>query len=422
MIPSLLMIALLTVTDPVGGPAGAATLTAPTSAMYRNLAPFDIREIAVLDEEQLELRLEMGAWSNPLGLENGFSHPIIEIYIGGGEHGSSELLPGSGLVLPDGETWTVALQLTGDHARGWFVDETGVAEFTPSLQLLDDHLYVMTEQPRIEAPRLAALSGLYSPFHQTGWRPLETAESPWAFSSEEQQFPVVDVLALNQEAQAAALAGGVLPVTEVNLIENPNTVWFALMAAGIAVAGVGLIMRGIGGRPVAAEYADDEEATEADPEKLAAERTAARLAAVMAADSEEESRRLAAETAGAEDDAGVDVVEAAEPEEDPMAEAEPEDDRPAEAAPVTDAVFEEEEDDDIEPPRIGLFRGQTVDGDNEPALPDFAAVDFGDFEDEDGNRVTPPAVPLNPKVDDADDPAAEEERRRKEETDDGSDY
>ena len=394
MIPSLLMIALLTVTDPVGGPAGAATLTAPTSAMYRNLAPFDIREIAVLDEDTLELQLEMGAWSNPLALKNGFSHPIIEVYVGGGEYGSTELLPGSGMILPDGESWTVALQLTGDHARGWFVDATGINEFEPTLQLLDDQLFIMTGQPRIETPRLAALSGLYSPFHQSGWRPLEVTESAWAFSSEEQQVPVVDVLALNQEAQEAALAGGVLPVTEVNLIENPNTVWFALMAAGIAVAGVGLIMRGIGGRPaevpvmVEAEQGDGE----LTAEEAAAERTAARLAAVMAADSEEDARRAAAETTPGAD---------AEPvEADGLVDSD------QQAAVVTEVALEveadsletgetvDEDDDDIEPPRIGLFRGQS-DGEFETALPDFADVDFGEFEDEDGNRLASNAVPAD---------------------------
>lgn len=389
MIPSLVMLALLTVTDPVGGPAGASTLTAPTSAMYRNLAPFDIREIAVLDEETLELRIEMAGWSNPLGLENGFSHPIIEVYVGGGEYGSSELLPGSGMVLPDGETWTVALQLTGDHARGWFVDDGGVNEFTPSLQLLDDRLYVMTELDRIGTPRLAAISGLYSPFHQTGWRPLETTENAWAFSSDEQQFPVVDVLALGQEAQAAALSGGVLPVTEVNVIENPNTLWFALMAAGIAVAGVGLIMRGVGSRPadVANAAEPDDEPSGDQVEALAAERTAARLAAVMAADSEEESRR---EAAAAETLDSEEVL----PEEDGAVavSAESDDDSEDDVHELDEPDAEEdlEDDDDaMEPPRIGLFRGQDDTEQLDTALPDFADVDFGEFEDAEGQRITP---------------------------------
>ena len=404
MISSLLMIALLTVTDPVGGPAGAGTLTAPTSAMYRNLAPFDIREIAVLDEEHLELRLEMGAWSNPLALENGFSHPIIEIYIGGGEHGNSDLLPGSGMLLPDGESWTVAFQLTGDRARGWFVDASGVNEFEPSLQLLDDHLYVITEQPRIETPRLAAVSGLYSPFHQSGWRPLETAESAWAFSSAEQQFPVVDVLALNQEAQAAALSGGVLPVTEVNLIENPNTVWFALMAAGIAVAGAGLIIRGIGSRPAAVPGTDD-----TVPEDEAAERTAARLAAVMAADSEEESRREAAEAPELEEEPGEDELSQADGV--PVA-ADFDEEETADVIEVADDVDTgeavDDDEDDIGPPRIGLFRGQADGEQYETALPDFADVDFGEFTDADGNRITPEAVSVEPE-EPAEPAAAEDE-------------
>lgn len=244
MLTAFAFLALLTVTDPSVGPAAADSLTAPTSALYRNLAPFDLQEVTVLDSEKLELSLRLGSYANPLGLANGFSHPIIEIYIGGGAVGAVELLPGSGMVLPDGESWTYAFQLTGDHVRGFRAEPAGVVGFTPELQLLDDQLYITTSEPPIEEPRLAAITGLYSPFHDDGWRPLSAVESPWAFSSTEQRLPVVDVLALTEEAQQSALSGGVLPVTEVNTIPNPNTIWFALMAAGIGLAGVGLIMRG----------------------------------------------------------------------------------------------------------------------------------------------------------------------------------
>lgn len=420
MIPSLLMLALLTVTDPVNGPAGADTLTAPTSAMYRNLAPFDIQEVAILDEETLELRLSMGSWSNPLGLENGFSHPIIEIYVGGGESGSAELLPGSGMVLPDGETWTVALQLTGDRARGWHASSSGVDEFEPVLQFVDDHLYVLTGLDRIEEPRLAAISGLYSPFHQSGWRPVEATESAWAFSGPAQQFPVVDVLALNQEAQSAALTGGVLPVTEVNLIENPNTVWFALMAAGIAVAGVGLVLRGFGAPAAARPAAEpDDELTEdgaeigIEPEvggESETEPAAARLSAVLAADSEEQARRDAAVAVG--DDSGDDSADDSDSaggaaDDDAGAAGDAADDDAGAAVDAGDEsgtsdtvepVFEEEEEDDTAvEARVALFRG--ADQDEEPddlALPEFGGVDFSEVDGPDSPDAAGQEIPDQP--------------------------
>lgn len=355
MIPLFLSLALLTVTDPAPGPTGASVLTAPSSAMYRNLAPFDLREVSVLDTETLELRIELGAWANPLGLDNGFSHPIIEVYIGSAEPGLTELLPGSGMRLPDGESWTVALQLTGDYARGWFVSGQEQVPFEPELQLIDDHLFVMTGLPRIENPRVAAMTGLYSPFHESGWRPLESGPSPWAFSAEDRIFPVVDVLALDQEAQLAALSGGILPVTEVNTIENPNTVWFALMAGGIALAGIGLVLRGLSRTPAASAPVPAAEAAEPEEEAVA-ERTAARLSALVAAD-----RQTVPEPA----DEDVTTAVIAEPE--------------AEA-----------DDDEVAAPRVGVFRGQAaVPAAEEPSeaasepdlpLPELASVDFGEFE------------------------------------------
>lgn len=356
MIPLFLSLALLTVTDPAPGPTGASVLTAPSSAMYRNLAPFDLREVSVLDSDTLELRLELGAWANPLGLDNGFSHPIIEIYLGSAEPGLTGLLPGSGMRLPDGESWTVALQLTGDYARGWFVSGQEQVPFEPELQLIDDHLFVMTGLPRIENPRVAAMTGLYSPFHETGWRPLESDLSPWAFSSAEQVFPVVDVLALDVDAQLTALSGGILPVTEVNTIENPNTVWFALMAGGIALAGIGLVLRGLSGTPAAETGTAARETAEEPHEEDVAERTAARLSALVASDRG---------TAPAAEPAAEETVAELESEDGP-------------------------DDEEIAAPRVGVFRGHGDVVAAEPAdeagtgpdlpLPELASVDFGEFE------------------------------------------
>src|SRR5690554_6600817 len=71
MISSLLMLALLTVTDPAVGPSAAELLDPPSSALYRNLAVFDLQEVSVLESERLELRLQLGSYANPLDLVNG---------------------------------------------------------------------------------------------------------------------------------------------------------------------------------------------------------------------------------------------------------------------------------------------------------------------------------------------------------------
>src|SRR5699024_624490 len=87
------------------------------------------------------------------------------------------------------------------------------------------------------------LTGLYSPFHADGWRPLSDSPGPWAFSGEGQLVPVVDVLGLEEDDQRAALQSGILPVPAFSTVTDPDTVWFVLMAAGVGLAGAGLIMR-----------------------------------------------------------------------------------------------------------------------------------------------------------------------------------
>jgi hypothetical protein len=249
MINSLFILALLTVVDPASGPAGVGDLTPPTAAVYRNLSVFDLQEIMVLKGTTVQLEVKLGSFSNPYNLPLGFSHPVVDIYLGGGEHGTAELLPGHGMRLPEGELWSVAFRLTGDNARGYRVLPGGeVEEFTPEVTLAADRLSIGTDIPVIDRPRLAALVGLYDPFQETGWRPLANQPNAWAFSAAEQVFPVLDILAIDEAAQTAALASGILPVTEASSPVESKTLWLLLMASGIGVAGTGLLLRSRTGR------------------------------------------------------------------------------------------------------------------------------------------------------------------------------
>lgn len=286
MIKLFLTLAALTISDPVPGPAGAAGLIPPSDVNYRSLAPFDLTDISLLEGSQIGIALQMASWANPFGLENGFSHPVIEVYIGGGEFGSPELLPGSGMRLSEGEEWSVALRLTGDRAWGYEVTATGMREFEPALEMADGWLYVSTDAAAPENPGIAAMTGLYSPFHVTGWRPLADEPSPWAFSSDSLVLPVVDVLALTEEAQLAALSTGVLPVTQVSTVPRSNTIWLALMAVGIALAGAGLLWRNAAGRQKVRESAAAA-AVQAETEgELPAREAAALTASLVSADRE----------------------------------------------------------------------------------------------------------------------------------------
>lgn len=383
MISRLVIAALLTITDPSPAPAASEMLVAPTSAMYRSLAPFALREISLLDSEFFELRIRLGSYANPLGLENGFSHPVIEVYAGGGEFGRAELLPGSGMRLPDGETWSVALHLTGDTALGFVATADGVREFTPELSLDGEYLYVRTDLPTVEDPGIAALTGLYSPFHADGWRPLGSSPGPWAFYAENQALPVVDVLALEEEVQKAALESGILPVTAFSTVTDPDTVWFVLMAAGVALAGAGLILRAFSrsAEPLPADPEDDVQvedvsAAAAHSKGDAAEADEAEAETGEAAETEEAEEPAAVRDEATAAAAPVALVAAASLDEDSgespagqiFADAdEPDADEPGAGGPPAPAAGADAD-----------GAGETDDETDEP-LPEFAGVDFGEF-------------------------------------------
>ena len=395
MIAKLAMLALLTITDPSSAPAGADTLTAPTSALYRSLAPFALREVSILEEEQLALRIRLGSYANPLELENGFSHPVVEVYVGGGEDGHAELLPGLGMRLPDGETWNVAFRLTGDEALGFAAGPDGMREFEPELVLDGDYLYVYTDLPGIEDPAVAALTGLYSPFHADGWRPLSDSPGPWAFSGEGQLVPVVDVLGLEEDDQRAALQSGILPVTAFSTVTDPDTVWFVLMAAGVGLAGAGLIMRAFSAsaRPAAEAQAA------AGTEDEAADDTEGAAATAPDSDSEVD----------AEEEAEADIEAA--PETEAATEPDSETEFEVDALPLPAAEDEAEETD---VPRLDPEEQELL---PEPEPEDAASEDgFGDWlgglggfdDDDDVDDDTAVSVAEN-VTDVAADPGADEQ-------------
>src|SRR5690606_11212790 len=87
-----------------------------------------------------------------------------------------------------------------------------------------------------------ALAGVHDPFNPTGWRPLATTPSPWAFSGGEQVVPVIDLIAPDQETQDAALKSGILPLPAV-AAGDAGLLWLLLMALGLVVATTGLVLR-----------------------------------------------------------------------------------------------------------------------------------------------------------------------------------
>lgn len=237
--------------------ADEARLTPPTATLYADPAWYDVVDAAVVEgSDPIRLRVELGAIDPSGGLPLGITQPIVEVYVDGGPGGASDLLPGSGMRMPDGDGWNVAVRITGDGAWGWFAGEEGevdlarpvVLEATASGRTVE----IQTPFAATSDARLYAITGVYDPFRPDGWRQTTRAPSPWAFSSPEWSLPVVDVFPADPATAARAVAEGVLPRRAGSGVDVGVTLWIALMLSGLAVAIVGLWWRRRGPAPATA--------------------------------------------------------------------------------------------------------------------------------------------------------------------------
>lgn len=232
-----------------GDAFGDGSLRPPTGPRFADPAWYDLVDVRLLEGDPIRVALSLGAVDASGGLALGITQPLIEIYLDSAEGGVEMLLPGSGLAMPLGDGWQIAIRVTGDGAWAWEADGAGAVDLAapvPVEVVLDGTtLTVLTPFARPEAAvRLYAVSGVYDPFRADGWRPLSRAPSPWAFSSEQQQVPVVDVFPGDASERAAALARGELPRDPVSGGIAPGSlVWLWLMGAGVALAIAGLALR-----------------------------------------------------------------------------------------------------------------------------------------------------------------------------------
>lgn len=275
---TLLTLAALVLTDPTGDAAGDGTLTAPSAPIYANASIFDVQEVELEgDDAGATLRVTMGSLDNASSLPEGFSGVIVDVYVDTEPGGATVTLPGPNMRMPPGRGWQFAVRISGDGAYA-----VRYAEMTEGVDALDpgeaasvgnagaaqadaeqtmepesaldalgrvplaiardgSTLSVRIPWPVGEHPEVYAMSGVYDPFTPTGWRPLAAAPSPWAFSGTDQVVPVVDLLAPDADAQEHALRTAVLPrMLSRSALASP---WLLVMAAGLAVAALGLWLR-----------------------------------------------------------------------------------------------------------------------------------------------------------------------------------
>ena len=238
------------VSDPAGDAVGDGSLALPTAPVYRRNA-FDLLSVDLQDTPTVALEVTMASLDNPWRLPNGFSLPVIEVYLDTDEEaGRAELLHGergSNMSLPAGVAWDYAFYITGDAFRVFSGDGelTDVTEdIGAALELEGNTLHITTQLPRPEGADYAglyAVVGSYDPLTESGWRPVSRTPSPGTLSSPIQVVRAVDVLADTLEAQESAVSSGVLPRPARRAPSNDG--WLLLSAAGLLLSLVGVGLR-----------------------------------------------------------------------------------------------------------------------------------------------------------------------------------
>lgn len=281
MIATLALATLLSVSDPVGDTVGNGTLTPPTALVFRSPGAFDLQEIVVPDAGTFGFRLTMTQLHNPWDLANGFSLPIIEVYLSDnttadrlapGQQpppGRRDLLPGSGMTLAEGTRWNYAFRLTGDDFTVYGVGDDGeVLELTDRLRarlrVEGNTLVVTTNLAVPERFSLYGTVGSYDPFSEHGWRAVTTEPGPWALSSPTQPIPVIDVMADSFDLQRRAIDSATLPQIRASFQQDQ---WLLVVFGGLAITVLGLF-----GRLVAylRTYPDEQAAAESPSERSSA--------------------------------------------------------------------------------------------------------------------------------------------------------
>jgi hypothetical protein len=248
---SFVVASLLTLYDPAGDAVGNGTLTAPTASAFRSTDPFDLIRITVPDAPTFGVQLEYAL----IPAEDAFPQAITELYVhdgdaaARGEPGRAALLPGSGMRLPEGRGWHLAVRVVGE--RVWVFSPEGgpdeadfPTEVTEAVNARVERegnlLTLTTDVPVPGRFSLYGMTGVYDPFSETGWRAVRTQPSPWSFASTDQRVNVLDVLTDTYAQQQAAINQGVLPEIRASTFQAG---WLLVAGAGVVIALCGFVAR-----------------------------------------------------------------------------------------------------------------------------------------------------------------------------------
>jgi hypothetical protein len=186
---------LYSVSDPQGDALGDGVYALPSTV--KDASVLDLRTFTASEVKQkLELRLSFGSVQNPERAPNGFSEPVIDIFLNT-ERGGIEELGTTGFHSPPGRGWRYHLRVNGWNAlleTAKNAPQGARVSSKVSVQVDGANIILATQLPS-EAYRYWAFVSLYDPLSKHGVTEVSSEASALHLSSNLQDAPtVLDVL------------------------------------------------------------------------------------------------------------------------------------------------------------------------------------------------------------------------------------
>jgi hypothetical protein len=213
---------LFSVSDPANDALGDGAYVLP--AAKTDVSQLDIRTFSALDNNsKLELRLQMGRIQNADNAPNGFSRPVIDVFIGTGRGGNSNL-GSSGLSTRANSGWYYWIRATPYAVT---LRRDASADFvqlpnnrTAQAKVESSSIILQTDIPAGEYTYYAT-SSLYDTLTPTGIAKPQSEPSPLKLISLLEDAPsVLDVVFENRQILLWS-SREVPPLNEPQLATNP---------------------------------------------------------------------------------------------------------------------------------------------------------------------------------------------------------
>lgn len=224
------------------GDALGVGLVPPTAARFADPAWYDLLAVRWATDATgaRVLELELAAIDPDAPL----LQPIVEAYLMDPEALGRSALPGTGLVAPEEAGWAVAVRVAGGDAWAWTAElETPLRARALASEVVGRTVRLAWPDDLPVEGSWVAVSGVYDPFSESGWRPFAEEASPWAFAGPSATPPVVSVVPGGDEALLRLHATASLPPGEARGFRAAASPWWWLMGAGMILVLAGVAWR-----------------------------------------------------------------------------------------------------------------------------------------------------------------------------------